>query len=119
VLALRGAIRLASAKGTSNEDKMKILPEAMRLAVRPEEKREVLGGLATVQTLAAFQAAAPCLDDDAVSQEAAAAVVQIADKIAKQNADAVRDALTKAARIAKDERVRAAAERILGQIKKP
>jgi len=119
VLALRGAIGLASAKGVSNEDKMKILPEALRLAVRPEEKREVLGGLAAVQTLASFQAAAPCLDDDAVKEEAAAAVVQIAEKIAKQNADAVRDTLTKAAGLAKNERVRAAAERILGQIKKP
>ena len=97
---------------------MKILPEALKLATRPEEKRAAIAALARIQTVESLQAVAPCLDDDAVKEEAAMAVVQIAEPLAKTRPDAVRDPVGKAAKITKDDRVRSTAERILGQEKK-
>ena len=119
VLALRGAVRLASAKGVAADERIKILGDIMEAARRPEEKREVLAGLSGMQTVDALKLAVGCLDDDAVKEEAAAAVVQIADRLAKKNPDAVRDAVTKALQATKNEGVKANAERILKQVKKP
>ena len=119
VLALRGVVRLAATKSLADGDKVSLLSEAMKAASRPEEKREVLGGLGSVQTLAALEVAATCLDDAAVKEEAAAAVVQIAAKLARQNPAAVRDAVEKALKATTNDGVRSSAERILGQIKKP
>ena len=118
VLALRGVIRLASARSLADDDKVRLLSEAMKAAKRPEEKREVLGGLGSTATLASLEIAAACLDDEAVKEEAAAAVVQIAEKLAKRNPDAVRDAVGKALKATSNAGVRASAEKILGQAKK-
>jgi HEAT repeat protein len=117
VLAVRGAVRL-TAKDMSPEERMKVLPEALKLATRPEEKREAIAALSRIQTVESLQAVAPCLDDDAVKEEAAMAVVQIAEPLAKTRPDAVRDPVAKALKVTKNDRVRSTAERILGQDKK-
>ena len=117
VLAVRGAVRL-TAKDMSPEERMKILPEALKLATRPEEKREAIAALARLQSVESLQAVAPCLDDPAVQEEAAMAVVQIAEPLAKKDPDAVRDPVAKALKVTKNDRVRSTAERILGQDKK-
>jgi HEAT repeat protein len=117
ILAVRGAVRLTS-RDMSPEERMKILPEALKLATRPEEKREAIAALSRLQTAESLQAVAPYLDDDAVKEEAAMAVVQIAEPLAKQSPDAVRDAVAKALKVTKNDRVRSTAERILGQDKK-
>jgi HEAT repeat protein len=117
VLALRGVIRLASAKTLADDDKVRLLSQAMKAAKRPEEKREVLGGLGSVQTLGALEIATACLDEEAVKEEAAAAVVQIAGKLARQNPAAVRDAVEKALKATSNAEVRASAQKILGPAK--
>jgi hypothetical protein len=109
---------MAALKDTPGGERQKLLAAAMQAAKRPDEKREVLGGLSGVQTAESLRLAAKCLDDEGVKEEAAAAVVQIAEKVAKQNPDAVRDAVSKALAVAKDKRVRASAEKILAGIKK-
>jgi len=119
VLALRGVLRLASDKSMKPDEKIKVLGEAMKAVKRPEEKREVLAVLGTVHTLQALRMAAECLDDDAVKDEAAAAVIQIAPSVAKDNPDAVREAANKILKTTKDERLRSGAQRILGQAGKP
>jgi hypothetical protein len=113
VLALRGAVRLAGGRGMAVDEKAMVLAEAMKLADRAEEKREVLAALGGMQTPAALKLAAACLEDDAVKEEAAAAVVQIAETVVKQDPKAVVDPLTKAAKVAKDQRVRDRAQAIL------
>ena len=118
VLALRGIIRLASLKGVGADEQLKLLAGAMKAAKRPEEKRQVLAGLGSVQTVGALETAAACLDEVSLQAEAAAAVVEIAGKVAKQNPAAVRDALTKVLKVAKDNRVRKDAEKVLSGLKK-
>ena len=78
----------------------------------------MLGGLSAVKTVEALQTAAACLDDEAIREEAAAAVVQIAEGLAKQEPAAVRDAVGKAAKATKNDQLRASAERILARVKK-
>jgi HEAT repeat protein len=118
VLVLRGIVRLAALKDTPAADSAKLLGEAMKSAKTPDEKREVLGGLSAVKTVEALQTAAACLDDEAIREEAAAAVVQIAEGLAKQEPAAVRDAVGKAAKATKNDQLRASAERILARVKK-
>jgi HEAT repeat protein len=118
VLAVRGVVRMAALKDTPGGERQKLLAAAMLAAKRPDEKREVLGVLSGAPSAGSLQLAAKCLDDDGVKEEAAAAVVQIAEKVAKQNPDAARDAVSKALAVTKDKRVRASAEKILAGIKK-
>ena len=117
VLALRGVIRLLD-RDMKDPEKLTALEGVLKAAKSPEEKRMALGKLQDIQTMHSFELVAPCLDDAAVKEEAAMALVKIADRIAKNNADAVRDALEKAAKATSSKDVRSNAERILGQIKK-
>ena len=118
VIALRGAIRLAGDKAMAAEEKSTILTGAMKVATRPEEKREILGALGGAPSVAALNAAATCIDDEAVREEACAAVVKIAQEVVKTNAAAVRVPLGKVAEATKNNGVRDQANRILNQAAK-
>ncbi len=115
-MALRGAIRLVDRR--RNEDRFPVLAEAVRIAKRPEEKRQALAGLARVETPEALQAAAACLADAAVKEEAAVAVVQLGQRLAKKAPDAVRDAVARARDATTNEDLKKNAERILNDLKK-
>ncbi|MGD0089979.1 MAG: HEAT repeat domain-containing protein [Planctomycetota bacterium] len=117
ILALRGVVRLLD-KDMKDPEKLTVLEGVLKAAKRPEEKRLALGKLQDIQTLRSFELVAPCLDDDAVKDEAAAALVKIAKKNPKSNADAIREALEKAAKVTTKNDVRSEAEGILTQIKK-
>jgi HEAT repeat protein len=115
-MALRGAIRLVDRR--RNEDRFAILAEAVRIAKRPEEKRQALAGLARIETPEALQAAAACLADAAVKEEAAVAVVQLGRHLAGKAPEAVRDAVTRARDATTNEDLKKNAERILNDLKK-
>ncbi|MCY3022158.1 MAG: HEAT repeat domain-containing protein [Planctomycetota bacterium] len=121
VLALRGLIRLAK-EGGSPAEKVKLLDSVMKTAKQPAEKRSALGVLQDVPTLESLQLAVPCLDNDDIREEAAEAILKIADPLAKQKADnvldAVRDALEKVTKATKRSNVRTAAQKLLNQVKK-
>jgi HEAT repeat protein len=118
VLALRGVVRMASDRTTPAEERLKLLGPAMKLASRQEEKRDILGALGSIPTAAALTVAAASLDDDQVREEACQAVVKISQEVVKTNAAAVKDPLTKVSQVARDNRLRDNAKRILDQAAK-
>jgi hypothetical protein len=96
VLALRGVIRLASLPNAGPADQVvKRLAEALGLATRAEEKKQVLAALADLNHAAAMEVAAGCLPDKALEVEAATAVVKLAKKIQRTQPDAAAAAIRK------------------------
>lgn len=84
VLALRGYVRLATDEETARvvgKSPIQLLQQVRSLAVRPEEKRILLAGLATVADPQALELVTPLLPEAEVKEEAAQAVLQIAQAI--------------------------------------
>jgi HEAT repeat protein len=117
VIALRGAIRLSRDKAISAAERVTILTAAMKLAPGTGEKREVLSALQAVPDAAGLALAVPCLDDDGTREEAALAIVKIAETVVKTSPAAVRDPLTKVIAATKNNGTKNNAQRILDQIK--
>jgi HEAT repeat protein len=82
VLALRGYVRLAGIE-PSAETKAQMLTTAMGLAKRPDEKKLVLGAWGSLPTEQSLNTLRPYLDDAAVRNEAASAIIAIAPELAK------------------------------------
>jgi HEAT repeat protein len=95
VLALRGYIRMAREKSVAPAQKLEMCKEAMALAERSDEKRQVLGVLSSVATAPALALVVPQLQDAGLRDEAAVAVVAIAEKLGPRQPAAVADALNK------------------------
>lgn len=115
-IALRGAVRLV--ERLPNEGRFPVLAEAVKIAKCPEEKRQALSALTRIETPESLQAAASCLADDAVKEEAAVAVVHLGGRLAKKDPDAVRDAVTRARDATTNADLKKSAERILNDLKK-
>jgi len=115
VLALQGYVRLAGEQPT-NDAKVKMLTEAMGLAKRPDDKKLVLGALSNVQTVESLRLVVPCLSDAALAEEASAAAVKIAGKVAGSAKDLTRDAMQKVIQQSKNNKVRKEAEDILKKV---
>ncbi len=94
ILAVRGAIRLIPLQDASVDKKLAGFKEILPLIQRDEEKRLLLGSLATVPTSDALELAMAYLDGASTKNEACFAAVAIAEKIGAKNA-AVADAMEK------------------------
>mgnify|MGYP000498293667 CR=1 FL=1 len=79
VLALRGFLRAIGLPegSTGKEQAVEWLKEALRAVQAPEDKRQVLGALGGVAHPSAATLAAGCLDDAALKEDAASAVLRI------------------------------------------
>jgi len=95
ILAVRGAIRLIPLQDASVDKKLAGFKEIMPLIQRNEEKRLLLGSLATVPTSDALAMAMAYLDDASTKNEACFAAVAIAEKIGATNAAVAADAMEK------------------------
>jgi HEAT repeat protein len=96
VLALRGLVRLASAAGAAQERQtLAVLGEAFRLSDRAEEKRLVLGALASLRSTAALDLAVSAVGTAELEVEAAAAVARIAGNVRDSAPEAARAAVKK------------------------
>jgi Tfp pilus assembly protein PilW len=115
ILALQGYVRLAGEQPT-DDAKVKMLTEAMGLAKRPDDKKLVLGALSNVQTVESLRLVVPCLGDAALAEEASAAAVKIAGKVAGSAKDLTRDAMQKVLQQSKNDKVRKEAEDILKKV---
>jgi len=115
VLALQGYVRLAGEQPT-DDAKVKMLTEAMELAKRPDDKKLVLGALSNVQTVESLRLVVPCLGDAALAEEASAAAVKIAGKVADSAKDLTRNAMQKVLQQSKNDNVRKEAEKILKKV---
>jgi HEAT repeat protein len=82
VLALRAAVRLLGLNGPVSRDQtLAYYRKALELATRPDERKAVLGGLAGVADPRAGELIQPELDNDAVRNEAAIALLTVARRI--------------------------------------
>jgi type 1 glutamine amidotransferase/HEAT repeat protein len=77
LLALRGYLRIAGMGSLPAARRLTMVQEGLRLAQRDEERRLALGALAGIGTPEALAAALPYLENEALRDEAAAAVVAI------------------------------------------
>jgi len=118
--ALRGYIGLVRDESLSTEEKMAMCKEAAALIQRNQEKKLLLGVLATVPAAEALSMAMAHLDDPATKDEASFAVVAISEKIVQAAglADEVADALRKVMRATDNKDVIRRAKAILGKEKK-
>ena len=95
ILALRGAIRLIPMQDAPVEKKLAGFKDVLPLIQRDEEKRLLLGSLATVPASEALAMAMSYIDSPATKNEACFAAVAIAEKIAAENRAEVADAMQK------------------------
>ena len=112
ILAIRGLVRLASPQGDKPAD-LNTLRDVLGLSQRAPERRLVLGTLGGIATPESLALAAPLSDDPALAEEAALAVVLIAEKIEGGDQGAIRAAVEKAAKAAKGQSIRLRAQKVL------
>jgi len=113
ILALRGYVRLAGLVAPrAPQEAIAMHQEAMKLATRPDERRQALAGLGEVRAIEALNIVLPCLDDKDVAGEAAAAAVAIADRLRDTHPKEVKAALEKVLQTSNDRRLIRRAEEI-------
>ncbi len=114
VLALRGYIRLTGLPSDrSAEETVQMYQRAMDLAENVSEQRSILSGLAVLDALPAMEMAGKYLDQAALSQEAAAAVVEIAEAIYSDYPEETRALLEKIVTETESESIRSDAQDVL------
>jgi HEAT repeat protein len=107
ILALRGYVRLAGlVAGRSAPEGVKMYQEAIEVAKRPDEKKQILSGLAGVKSLDALKLAEPCLKDAPVKAEAIEAVITIAGNLRGAHPDESKAALEEVLSLTQDKRIR-------------
>jgi len=116
-LALRGYIRLIGlGSDRSADETFGMYKKAMELASSSDEKKMVLSGLANVRTLPALEMAGRFLDDMDLQQEAAVAILRIAEGTKDSNPQQTRAVLEKVLRASQNESVRKQASKLIKQI---
>jgi hypothetical protein len=114
VLALRGYVRMVALPSQRPvAETLKLYADAMAVAARPEEKKLVLGALATVYDIGALNMALAYLADKELEAEAATAVVQIAKIVRRTHQPEAKAALEKVVQACKAPSPRQAAENAL------
>ena len=117
VVALRGCVRLLGLAGAApTPETVTAYEEIMGRAKRPEEKKLVLAGLASLSHPAALAMAESCLADEAVTAEAALAVANVARAIMGTYREEVKAAMTRLAATAGNTDLKWQAAEILRQI---
>jgi HEAT repeat protein len=117
ILALRGFVQLLSLPSDRPVDKtIEMYKKAMSLAPDAVEKKKVLSGLSSTNSLAAMQMAAGYLDDEALSVEAGAAVINIAGGIYADCPEQVKDMLNRLIKTTKNDSLRQQAQELMDNI---
>jgi hypothetical protein len=119
-LALRGYVRLIGLDSDRpTEETIKMYRQAMDLASNVSEKKMVLSGLARTESFAALEMAAAYLEDEALQQEAAAAIVRLAGETGESHPERTRMLLRKVIEISKSDSLRELrewAQEMIGEI---
>jgi HEAT repeat protein len=118
VLALRGYVRLIGLDSSrSAEETIKMYSQAMKLAANADEKKMVLSALANIEGIESLNMAAAHLDNEALQEEAGAAVVKIAESTLKSNPDKTKAVLEKVLKTTKSNSLRERAQELINEIK--
>ncbi|HUT34462.1 MAG TPA: HEAT repeat domain-containing protein [Planctomycetota bacterium] len=107
VLAIRGAVDVASKTGGLAPDEMqKIFESAMAAAPRPEDKKMVLGAMANVANLGVLDLALKYLTDPALKAEAEIAAVRVARAVSGSYQAKAREVLKNLAELSDNDQVK-------------
>jgi HEAT repeat protein len=86
IIALQNYIRVVGLPNNRPADAtLKMYQDAMAIATRPDEKKQVLGGLREVKHIGALQMAEECVTDQALVNEASQAIVDVAKTVGGAN----------------------------------
>jgi HEAT repeat protein len=118
ILALRGTIRLIPLQDITVQKKLAAFKEILPRIKRNEEKKLLLGALASVPAAEALSMAMAHLDNPATKNEASFAAVAISEKIVQQKPGEVAEALQKVMKVTDNRNVRRRARAILNKAKK-
>jgi hypothetical protein len=91
ILALRGALRILRENPMGEQRALLYYKEIMNASVRPEEKRQVLAGLAEIRTVSSLRLITSVLDDSNVNHEAFFAALAVSSQAEEQNEHLSRD----------------------------
>ncbi len=119
-LAFRGYVRLLSLpEERPVEDTLKLYAQALAQARQTSEKQLVLSGLANVNHIQALQMAQTCLEEEAVHQESALAMLKIAQALKAASPKEVQAGLEKLLAVTKDPKLAQPAREILIEVIEP
>jgi HEAT repeat protein len=116
VLGLRGYVRLARIE-PSTAKKTRMLTSAMDLARRPDEKKLVIAAWGELPTEKSLSVLVPLLDDDAVRNEAALAVIKVAANVGEKSRPRALDALKTVLEKCRNAEIRESAQEVLAKFK--
>jgi HEAT repeat protein len=117
ILALRGFVRLLGLVSDRPEGRtIEMYKKAMGLAPDTGEKKRVLSGLAGTKSLAALQMAAGYLDDETLSIESGAAVINIAGGIYSDYPEQAKDMLNRILKTTKSDSLRQQAQELINKL---
>ncbi len=116
-VAFRGFVRLARESGATAAEKLTLLTEAASLAASPQEKMLILAGLGDILTVESLRKVTPYLPDPAVSDEAGAVAVKIAEKLDAKDSAEIGTALNQVLKSAKSQQVLDKARKRMDQLK--
>jgi HEAT repeat protein len=116
--ALVGYINLVRGESLPTEKKLAMCKEAAALVQRNEERKLLLGALATVPAVEALSMAMAHLDNPATKNEACFAAVAISEQIFQQKPEEVADALQKVVRATDNRNLTRRARAVLNKTKK-
>ncbi|MBN2592138.1 MAG: HEAT repeat domain-containing protein [Sedimentisphaerales bacterium] len=117
ILALRGFVRLLGlADGRPADETIEMYKKAMSLAPDAGEKKKVLSGLATTKSLAAMQMAGGYLDDQMLSVEAGAAVINIVGDIYADYPEQAKNMLNRIIKTTKSDSLHQQAQELINSI---
>ena len=118
--ALASAIQLATTAADEHqrpdETVVKWFQRANQAAQTPEDRRLIISGLGRLKHVESFRLVAPYLDDPALQNEAAVAVVQMAPALRQEEPAALKAALEKIVAMTKSQDLRSRAAKIAGTI---
>ncbi|MBN2130397.1 MAG: HEAT repeat domain-containing protein, partial [Sedimentisphaerales bacterium] len=116
ILAFRGFVRMIPLSNSSASQQVALYRQAAALAPNANERKGVLAGLATMESVEALEMAAEYLDEAALQEEAAVAVISIAEHTAKDAPEATRKALRRAVDLVRNDQAKQAGLKILEQL---
>jgi len=118
ILALQAYIGMVRKMRATPDDRLKFYQNAMELAKRPEEKNQVLAGLAELPILPALKVVDPFLAEDATKEAASIAAVAIAEKLGAPTEE-VGAVMKKVVQATKNKDLQKKAEAVIARVKKP
>jgi len=115
VLALRAYVRVVGLAGRRPPaELLKMYRAGMGAARRADEKKLILSGVANVTTIESLRYVEPYMEDAALREEAAAAVVAICRDILRDHREPCLQALEKVMFVSRNERTKRSARRLGG-----